>query len=174
MLPSKAPDLKTKATEAQVLQALASLAGLPSRQQADLELARDMYFVALEGVSRYALSEAVKAVMRNKLGHTFFPSPVELRRLCDEAIAPHIEAERRIRQREQQARENAEMAVTQALKTPESLARSRRLYERFCEQYEASKPGHEPFVPTLDPELVAKIADAPTAFTKPLRQASGQ
>lgn len=166
MLPSKAPDLKTKATEAQVLQALASLAGLPSRQQADLELARDMYFVALEGVSRYALSEAVKAVMRNKLGHTFFPSPVELRRLCDEAVAPHIEAERRIRQREQQARENAEIAATQSLKTPESLARSRRIYERFCEQYEASKPGHEPFVPTLDPELVARIPDADTGTFK--------
>lgn len=167
MLPSKAPDLKTKATEAQVLQALASLAGLPSRQQADLELARDMYFVALEGVTRYALGEAVKAIIRGALGHTFFPSPVELRQQCDKAIAPHLEAERRIRQREQQARENASIAAAYAARTPESIARAKAIYDRFCEQYEASKPGHKPFETTLDPDLVAKIPDADTGtFSK--------
>lgn len=167
MLPSAAPDLTTKATETQVLQALASLAGLPSRQQADLELARDMYFVALEGVSRYALGEAVKAIIRGGLGHTFFPSPVELRQQCDKAIAPHLEAERRIRQREQQARENASIAAAYAARTPESIARAKAIYDRFCEQYEASKPGHKPFETTLDPELVAKIPDADTGtFSK--------
>lgn len=167
MLPSAAPDLTTKATETQVLQALTSLAGLPSRQQADLELARDMYFVALEGVSRYALGEAVKAIIRGSLGHTFFPSPVELRQQCDKAIAPHLEAERRIRQREQQARENASIAAAYAARTPESIARASAIYDRFCEQYEASKPGHKPFETTLDPDLVAKIPDADTGtFSK--------
>ena len=167
MLPSAAPDLTTKATETQVLQALASLAGLPSRQQADLELARDMYFVALEGVSRYALGEAVKTIIRGALGHTFFPSPVELRQQCDKAIAPHLEAERRIRQREQQARENASIAAAYAARTPESIARAKAIYDRFCEQYEASKPGHKPFETTLDPDLVAKIPDADTGtFSK--------
>lgn len=167
MLPSAAPDLTTKATETQVLQALASLAGLPSRQQADLELARDMYFVALEGVTRYALGEAVKSIIRGGLGHTFFPSPVELRQQCDKAVAPHLEAERRVRQREQQMRENAEIAASHAARTPESIARAKAIYDRFCEQYEASKPGHKPFETTLDPDLVAKIPDADTGtFSK--------
>jgi hypothetical protein len=79
MLPALKSDTTTRATEAQVLQALASLAGLPSRQADDAELDRKMYHVALEGVSRYALNEAVKAIIRGALGHTFFPSPVEMR-----------------------------------------------------------------------------------------------
>lgn len=125
-----------------------------------------MYFVALDGVSRYALSGAVKAIVRGALGHTFFPSPVELRQQCDKAIAPLVDAERHRRQREQQMRENAEIAAARSQKTPESIARAKALYERFCEQYEASKPGAPEFVPTLDPELVAKIRDAPSTFSR--------
>lgn len=127
---------------------------------------RRTYFVALEGVSRYALSEAVKAVHQNKLRHPFFPRPSELRMLCDNAIKPIIEAERHRRQREQQQRENAEIEATRARKTPEALARARALYERYCADHEASKPGAVEFVPTLDPELVAKIKDAPSTFSK--------
>lgn len=121
-----------------------------------------MYFVALEGVSRYALGEAVKTIIRGGLGHTFFPSPVELRQQCDKAIASHLEAARRIRQREQQARENASIAAAYAARTPESIARAKAIYDRFCEQYEASKPGHQPFETTLDPDLVARIPNADT------------
>lgn len=162
MLPATSPDLKTKASETQVLQALTSLAGLPSRQADDAEMDRRMYFVALEGVTRYALGEAVKAIIRGGLGHTFFPSPVELRQQCDKAIAPHLEAERRIRQREQQARENASIAAAYAARTPESIARAKAIYDRFCADYAASKPGHQPFETTLDPDLVARIPNADT------------
>lgn len=150
------------------MQALTSLAGLPSRQADDAVLDKAMYFVALEGVSRYALSEAVKAVMRNRLGHTFFPSPVELRRLCDEAMEPHIRQAQRERLRLKQAEENAEFARSRASRTPAEIERVKAKYAKFCESYEPSKPVAESI---LDPELVARVPDAPNTFQTGLRAA---
>lgn len=164
MLPTKSPDTKTTVSEAQILQALASLAGLPSRQADEEGIDRAMYFVALEGVTRYALSEAVKAVMRNKLGHTFFPSPVELRRLCDEAQRPHSDYQRRVRITEEQQLERDEFNRIQASKTPEALARSRALWEQARARLAPDKEP-EPRL-TLDPELVAKVPDAPSTFKR--------
>ena len=141
------------------MQALASLAGLPSRQADDASLDQQMYFVALDGVTRYALSEAVKAVMRNKLGHTFFPSPVELRRLCDEAQRPHDEMARRARVLDQQRREREAWNAADAAKTPEARQHVSKVYAEFCEGYR--RPPVESSV-VLDPDLVAMIPDAPS------------
>lgn len=162
MLPTIALDVTTKATETQVLQALTSLAGLPSRQADDAEMDRHMYFVALENVTRYALSEAVKAVLQNKLSHPFFPSPPELRRLCDEAQQPHIDMERRARLREETFAERRRMDQLHAAKTPESKARVAALHAAFTAQYQQAPE----FIPTLDPDLVAKVPDAPSTFSK--------
>lgn len=164
MLPDQRPDTTRLATESQVLQALASLAGLPSRQADDAALDQQMYFVALEGVTRYALSEAIKAVMRNKLGHTFFPSPVELRRLCDEAQRPIAEHLRVERQRDEQRRFRAEMDAYEAARTPEARARVAAIYRRFCESYD-DKARAESYT-TLDPELVAMLPDAPKSLPR--------
>lgn len=148
------------------MQALASLAGLPSRQADDADLDRRMYQIALDGVSRYALNEAVKAIIRGGLGHTFFPSPVELRMQCDKAMAPHIEAQRQYRRMEAQRRENQEIAASHARKTPQAMARAKAVYDQFCASYEAAKNGSsEPSV-TLDPELLARVPDAPSPFSK--------
>lgn len=128
---------------------------------------RRMYFVALEGVSRYALGEAVKAIIRGALGHTFFPSPVELRQQCDKAQRPHDDYQRRVRLTEEQLRERAETDAFQARKTPAARARVSAAYERFCEAHAAMKPSVScPSEPILDPELVARVADAPTTFSK--------
>lgn len=123
---------------------------------------RRMYFVALEGVTRYALGEAVKAIIRGALGHTFFPSPVELRQQCDKAMEPHVRQAQRVRMSEQQARENAEFDRVRAQRTPEAIARQQEAYRRFCQGYEAEKS--PAYIPLLDPDLVAKIPDAPTPF----------
>ncbi len=164
MLPATQPDLKTRATEMQVLQALTSLAGLPSRQAIDADMDRDMYFVALEGVSRYALSEAVKSIIKGGLGHTFFPSPVEFRQQCNKAMEPHIRHAARVQLTERQARENAEYDRIRAGRTPESLARSQALYRQFCEQNAAEK--QEEAAPVLDPDLVAQVPDAKDYFKR--------
>lgn len=150
------------------MQALASLAGLPSRQADDEGIDKAMYFVALSGVTRYALSEAVKAIIRGGLGHTFFPSPVELRQQCDKAQRPHDEYARRVVMTEAQMRERQREAEFQARKTPEARARVSAAYERFCKDHAASKPKSDATPgPILDPELVARIPDAPTTFKSP-------
>lgn len=168
MLPTTKPDTTTRVTEAQILQALASLAGLPSRQADEDGVDKAMYFVALEGVTRYALSEAVKAVMRNKLGHTFFPSPVELRRLCDDAQRPLNEMARRVAVTEQMARDREEHRRIRETWTPEARARAKARYDAFCRDHEANKAKQaspERIGPPLDPELLALVEDAPSPFT---------
>lgn len=125
-----------------------------------------MYHVALDGVSRYALNEAVKAIIRGGLGHTFFPSPVEFRQQCEKAMEPHIRQADRIRRREAQAKDNAEFERVIASRTPEAIARQQAAYVAYCEQYKASKPvSTEPSV-VLDPEKVAKLPDAPATFKR--------
>lgn len=166
MVPALKTDTTTKATEAQVLQALASLAGLPSRQADDAELDRKMYHYALQGVSRYALNEGVKAIIRGALGHTFFPSPVELRQQCDKAMEPHNRQAERIRIREEQETENARFNKVLAQRTPEAMARVSDIYRRYCEQYAASKAREESRALMLDPDLVANVPDAATTFKR--------
>lgn len=125
-----------------------------------------MYHVALDGVSRYALNEAVKAIIRGGLGHTFFPSPVEMRQQCEKAIEPHIRQADRIRRREEQERDNAAFERVIATRTPAAVERQQEAYRRYCEQYQASKPiTKEPAV-LLDPEEVAKLPDAPATFKR--------
>lgn len=128
-----------------------------------------MYFVALDGVTRYALSEAVKAVMRNKLGHTFFPSPVELRRLCDEAQRPMHEMARRVAMTQQMAQERDEHRRIRETWTPEARERARAIYDEYCRSHEASKvkgrSTDERFGPPLDPAVLALVEDAPSSFT---------
>jgi len=121
-----------------------------------------MYLVALDGVTRYALSEGVKAIMRGALGHTFFPSPPELRQQCDAAQRPHLEHARRIRLTEEQERERREEAAIRAGQTQAARARVSAAYERFCAGYQQPTE----FVPTLDPGLVAQLPDAPSTFSK--------
>lgn len=125
-----------------------------------------MYHVALEGVSRYALNEAVKSIIRGALGHTFFPSPVEFRQQCEKAIEPHIRQAERIKRREQQESENIQFERVIASRTPEAIARQQAAYQRYCEQYKASKPVSAEATPILDADLVAKVPDAPATFKR--------
>lgn len=148
------------------MQALASLAGLPSRQADDAELDRKMYHYALDGVSRYALNEAVKTIIRGALGHTFFPSPVELRLQCEKAMEPHIRQAERERIREQQETENARFERVVAQRTPQAMARVSEIYRQYCDAYNATKAKEEPAAPMLDPDLVAKVPDASTTFKR--------
>lgn len=122
-------------------------------------LARASYYVALEGVTRFGLAEAVKAILRNALGHTFFPSPPELRGQCDKAMRPHEEHRERQARRKKLAEEHAAYQTVQN-RSPAEIARAKRLYADFCASYEKQA---DPFIPTLDPELVAQVKDNPKA-----------
>lgn len=120
-----------------MLQALASLACLPSRASGDTELDRDLYCVALEGVTRHGLSEAVKAIMRGALGHAFFPSPPELRMQCDKAMEHHVSMRDRIQRQEKVDRERI---PARREPTPEERARVKAKYEAFCGSFKGPEP----------------------------------
>lgn len=121
-------------------------------------LDRASYYLALEGVTRYGLAEAVKTILQNGLGHAFFPSPPELRGQCDKAMAPHEDQRARAVRYERIAKEQAECRPVQ--KTPEQIARARRLLAGFHAQYE--KPEAK-IISNLDPALVAQLPDNPAA-----------
>lgn len=94
--------------------------------------------VALEGVTRYGLREAVRSILKGGLNHAFFPSPPELRIQCDKAMEwPERQRERQIRQDRymQERRENN--AVVQ--RTPEAIARQQAAYRKFLAGYEVEK-----------------------------------
>jgi len=61
----------------------------------------------LAGVTKYGLEQAIDAVLQNKLGHGFFPSPPELRGLCDKAMEHHVWMRDQIHRRERMEAERA-------------------------------------------------------------------
>ncbi len=106
---------------------MVTLAALPSRETSAGQISNAAYLIALDGVTRYGLHEAVKAILKNALGHAFFPSPPEIRGQCDAAMDWHERAAERIRRRE---RENADFRNQQGGNPPpseESKARVRAL-----------------------------------------------
>ena len=131
-------DFWTLASQEDKIKALWSISGLPSRRAENEQVDKALYHLALDGVTRYGLAEAVKAVAQNKLGHPFFPEPQELRGLCDKAMEwPERQRERQIRQDRylQERRENN--AVVQ--RSPEAIARQQAAYRRFLSGYEVEK-----------------------------------
>lgn len=116
-----------------MLQCLSFLSGLPSRDSTNGQMEMAGYYVALEGVSKFAIQTAAKAIMRGSLGHTFYPKPPELRLLCEEVMRPIREAEARDRReaeiiREQQ-NDQRQRERSQASWTPESRARATAKWE---------------------------------------------
>ena len=146
----------TPATEAEKTAALASLGALPSRATSSAELDRASYRVALEGVTRWGLSEGVRSILRGGLGHGFFPSPPELRMKIDAIMRPHQEKLRRDEQQRQE-REALRREARDTPQTPAERARVKALYEAFCKQHQGEKVPEEGF--RLDPTLVASVPD---------------
>ncbi len=62
-------DFWTPASQEDKIKALILLGGLPARKTENQQIDKALYYLALDGVTRYGLAEAVKAVSQNKLGH---------------------------------------------------------------------------------------------------------
>lgn len=143
------------------------LATLPSRRVSSEGLDRDAYYLALDGVTRYGLTTAVKAIMQNALGHAFFPSPPELRGEIDKAMEWH----ERQRQKELRIkRENEEFERQSGVHRPpltdEQRERQRKRMERFYHSIGASEEaGHADFVAQMEAkygrEELAKVPENP-------------
>lgn len=144
-----------------------TLSGLPSRATTAGELDNAAFMMALEGVTRHGLSEAVKFILRGALGHAFLPSPPELRQQCDRAMEWHERERLRIARQEQIAKERKQFAPA-GEPSPEAKARVSAIYAEFCKGYE--KAAAEDTL-KLDPELVAQVPDNPKS---PARQRMGK
>jgi hypothetical protein len=134
-------------------------------------LSNAAYHVGLSGVTRYALSECVKGVFQNKLGHRYFPDPQEMRRLCDQAMQPHEqqrEREHRQRRLEQEAAQHRPKATV----TPEARARSLKRYQEYCATYEAAKKKGDDAAERariraeygLTDDALSRVPNAPNSF----------
>jgi hypothetical protein len=159
-LPTQHQDVWTQATDADKLKALALLGGLPSRQTSSAEIDEATYYLALDGVTRHGLFEAVKAVHRNALGHPFFPAPSELRGLCDKAMKAHEDMRERAHRQERIRSERPPD------RPPLTEAEKQRQHERMA-KFHASYSKHDEAAELAairakyDPELMAKVPDAP-------------
>src|SRR5690606_1149663 len=129
-IPAIATDFWEPATDQDKIKALASLNSLPSRHTDAAEISEAGYMVALEGVTRYGLREAVRSILKGGLNHAFFPSPPELRIQCDKAMEwPERQRERQIRA-ERMEQERREYSVDRK-RSPEEIARVKALMEIF-------------------------------------------
>jgi hypothetical protein len=136
-LPVKQLDPWTKATDMEKLAALSALGSLPSRPVSSPELDSGGYFVALEGVTLYGLTIAVKAILQGALQHAFYPSPPELRRQCDEAMKWHERRAERQRLMERSAADFANPAFVP--KPDEARAKVAATYQSYCESWRRAK-----------------------------------
>ncbi|KRA00259.1 hypothetical protein ASD64_01410 [Mesorhizobium sp. Root157] len=138
---------------------------MPARKTENQQIDKALYYLALDGVTRYGLAEAVKAVSQNKLGHPFFPEPPELRGLCDKAMEwPERQRER---VRRQEAIERDRPAPRSA---PSQSQRDRvaAIYSRFLAGYTDEKQSAEEAERAeirarygMTEEAVASIANQP-------------
>lgn len=130
---AKTEDFTTKATEQEMFECLTLLSSLPSRASANEQVNIAGYYLALEGVSRHGLQTATKLILQGSLGHTFLPSPPELRQECNKVMKPIFEARAwdadRDRALREQREEQRQRAQSQSSWTPESRARATAKWE---------------------------------------------
>jgi hypothetical protein len=164
MIPAIQQDVWKPATEVEKIQALVTLSGLPSRETTAGEIDNAAFMMALDGVTRYGLSEAVRFILRGALDHAFLPSPPELRIQCDKAMEYHKQMRERIARQERIASERLPDIPP---RTADEIARHAERMARFYEAsgYEDGRKIAQERV-TLDPALVAQIADAPTTWKR--------
>ena len=139
---------------------------------------RAAYYTALDGVTRYGLTQAVRAILQGALEHAFFPSPPELRMQCDKAMSWHERMNEKIRRTERENAEFNRQFATPVEKSPLALARVRESYRQFCERSEATKLADEEAARAdvrqrygLTPEVLASIPDQPLKNQRPGRNA---
>jgi hypothetical protein len=124
------------ATDLQKLQSLILLAKLPMRQPTGLDVIKAVYLIALEGVAAFGLEQATKAILRGSLGHTFMPSPPELRMECERIMDREREAAAKAMRRERLA---SEKPPPQPERSPDEIARQRERMRRFYNLHDETK-----------------------------------
>lgn len=127
-----AQDTKTKATQAEMLQCLTLLSGLASKASDSDEVNIAAYYIALDGVSRFALETATRQIIQGALGNDFMPGPPVLRTQCEKVMRSVREAEWRERElRRACADLEATMRATSRRLTPDQQVRRLAVLEKY-------------------------------------------
>lgn len=172
-VPAISSDPWTKATHDEKVAALAGMNSMPSRQNVSSAVNLAGYLIALDGVTRYGLTTAVKAILQGALGHAFYPSPPELRLQCNEAMKHYVEqAERKRQQVRENADFNRQFAGAFEPKPEASRQRVKEIHKAFTDKWRQEQLGEEEMTPALFCEKykvkladVAKMTD--TTATRP-------
>ncbi len=163
-------DTASKSSRSEITQALSLLRSLPRRAtdtgQGKLNL--EAYFIALEGVTRWGLSEAIKAILKGALGHGFMPSPPELRRQYEVAMKPVYDQWQRANREAREMAERQAERKTEIVRTPEARAKIAATYAAFCASHPSKQSVSEPdaFRIEADDPRLASIPDAKTGWRK--------
>lgn len=151
------------------MKVLLLLGALPSREAGSAKIEKAAYYIALDGVSTFGLTRAMEAILQGKHGHTFFPSPAELRMQCDKAMEPIIAAHQkatRERLQREQAAEFKPVVHTQA-----EIVRVNEIYHKFCAGYVTDFKTEDQLIAEIrakyDPDMLDAVPDAPTQFNRP-------
>lgn len=139
---------------------------LPARPSNDFEFDAAVYVVALDGVTQWALREAIRSILQGGLGHTFFPAAPELRMHCEKIYAPVLDRHNRMERERREREEAAEFRPVEP-KTPEQKARASAAYAEFCDSHaRITRSGAKSEAEELkeirekyDPELLAAVPD---------------
>lgn len=123
-------DVWALASADEKIEVMRRLGVLSARQATDPRLNREAYYLALEGVTSYALKTAEKAILQGILGHSFFPSPPELRIQCNKAMEPYEWERERAKRRTLLESESLKPLPP---KTAAAKERVSRLYAEFLD-----------------------------------------
>jgi hypothetical protein len=129
-------------------------------------VAEASYFLALEGVTKYGLSTAVKAILQNALGHAFFPSPPELRGQCDKAMQPHKEARERAYRRDRdkypcEGRRERPLTDDERARAAALMAELNKRFERQKDEAMEAERAEIRARYGMTPDVLATIRDRP-------------
>ncbi|CAN7495916.1 hypothetical protein LJR231_003480 [Phyllobacterium sp. LjRoot231] len=145
------------------------LKSLPSRLTDTAEADKEVFMIALDGVTAYGLAEATMAILRGGLGHAFHPSPPEFRMRCDAAMKPIKDEMARIERTRLEKERDAEFRPVQH--TQAEIVRVNELYQSFCEGHQSDFKTEEQLIAEIrnkyPKELLDAIPDAPTGFNGP-------
>ena len=131
------------------------LKSLPSRASDTAEIDRQAFIIGQQGVTRGALAEAVKQVLRGALGHGFHPSAPEFRLLCDGIQRKQAEERARGSDERRQLRDNEQQRLRhEQTKTPEARARVAAMLARFNQSHDEAKASERQSGITETPDQV--------------------
>lgn len=147
---------------------------MPAREAGNRDVEKAAYYLALDGVTRHSLAEAVKAILQGALGHAFFPSPPELRMQCDRAMEHHVRmrdrVERRARIERDRIPDRRPLSDEERARQVERMRRFNRSIGRDPESEEADF--RKAMEAKYGAEALAKVPDAPDTvpgFRRPAR-----